>query len=568
MNCHEYSTTTMYDFHRRNDFLQSKNISEPNETFEQMIGRACDAICNIESIWNDSSNYINNMRDRFYFLFANNIITLGTPILMQIGKPLMKSISSCAAIPVNLKEPLAKVKSTIEFYYENNMGSGFNLSYLNNPTEVLLALNDHAEEISIKNKKIRHIGNIAILDCTHPRINEFIKLKSKADILDHFNLSVNLSDKFCLSHKKNLPFELKNGDIISTKKLIETLSESIYKSAEPGIIFLDRVNQFNPTTNVGLYTTTAPCTEMGLLNGETCVFGYINLVKICKKNHKNNYCINYDLLKDTTSIITRALDDCVQIQINKNNPDKNILLKKRKIAIGVCGFADLLVMLKVGYGSRKSIEVLKNILLTITYYSKVESIQLGKERGCFLAFNESRFLDERFLYKKFGTVGNSIFNKNNWIKLDKLIHKTRFLRNSSTTALPPSGQSSLLLGVSPSIEPWFSLNGKELLIHEVLPELSLNYISSIIKEGNLKIFPKDVRETLLCATEIDYEKQINIITSATECIDESISKTINLKEESSIELIQTILENVIDSNIKGISIFRNKSLCNQPYTLQ
>ena len=142
------------------------------------------------------------------------------------------------------------------------------------------------------------------------------------------------------------------------------------------------MNDRNPTPGIGLYETTAPCAEVGLAPGETCQFGYINLGKFLKRDG-DKYSVDYDKLATTSRMMTRVLDNCLELSVqNYTTPiSEQIMRLKRKIGIGICGVADLLVKMGVSYSSEEAVKGIQNAIAWVNYNSKLASIDLAGERG-------------------------------------------------------------------------------------------------------------------------------------------------------------------------------------------
>lgn len=518
------------------DFLRQQGICDTDEDYNDVINRASTQIAKVEK------DHFGTLDDSCVIQFNDyckkRMLCLGSPILMSIGRKERKSLASCAAmqLPEHYSGNILKM---IEEYYLNNMGIGFNLSPFCDPVGVLRELNKHADEVAAKNSNIRFIGNMAILDYDHPDIFSFITCKQQY-VLPHFNLSVNLSERFFQLHESGQPitFRLKR---YSTIEFIETIADSIYCSAEPGMVFLDRINQNNIVPSLGKYFATAPCAEIGMVDGDLCMFGYINISSFYDPASKRFDCRE---LRNAVRVITQILDDCIELQLDSSFQYNAVIRQKRRIAIGVCGFADLLDMLQIPYGSDQSIKLLQDILLLINYCSKLHSSKLAEARGSFEAFPQSEYRNKHYLETKFGNISSSTISTKDWTILDEQINK-HGIRNSSTTAIPPSGRTSYLLEASPSIEPHFSN----------AVSYRQTYSHTVIGGG-------------LTATEISAVDHLRVLDAATQCIDEGVSKTINLREDCTREQITKILLSAIEfKNITGIAIYRDRSLSSQPFAL-
>jgi len=513
-----------------NKYLEVQNISEVGELYEDLISRVCERVAKIEKSNFDHTND-KFIRD-FYDLCEKQMITLGSPILMSIGKDENKSIASCAAIELPKRNEVSRdTLKVIEEYYINNLGAGFNLSEFDNPVELLKLLNKHADKVAADNMNIRHIGNIAILDYNHNAVYDYIKCKQSIR-LEHFNLSINVANAFCTAYKNGNIIEI-NGNKTSAADFINALSESIYYSAEPGIVFLDRINQKNTVPSLGKYYVTSPCAEIGLAYGDLCMFGYIDISSFFNDLFNK---MDYDELRNAVNTLIHILDDCIEIQLASSFRYNDIIRKKRRVAIGVCGYADLLEKMDVVYGSDESIKILRDVLLFINYTSKRYSMELSQKRGFFDAYPQSLYCQPDYLTTRFGAIQNLLVSQSDWKKLDSEISNSG-VRNSTTMAIPPSAGAAYILGASPSIEPHFAKN--------------INH-----------------KKKVLTAIEILPVDHLRVLDTASQCIDESVSKTINLRESCTQDQISEILKLAMDfENITGVALYRDKSLAGQPETI-
>lgn len=284
---------------------------------------------------------------------------------------------------------------------------------------------------------------------------------------------------------------------------------------------------------------------MGLTKGESCQFGYLNLARFLTESGE----IDLEKLKRATYVLTRVLDNALEISINNYSEDANkqVMLLKRKIGIGICGLADLFVQKGILYGSEEARTLALDLITLVNFESKVASHELAKVRGSFGAMTfpfDNRHLETpSFLEKKYGNLKTKYVSPEDWQKLAIEIKKTRLLRNASTISLPPTGRSALTINASTGVEPVFSR--EEYLIHH--PLLQKHHHEFLQTAKNIK--PK---EHLLMAAIIQ------------KGVDESISKTINLPTETTPEEIEEIYLSAWKLGLKGICIYREGSKNAQP----
>ena len=318
---------------------------------------------------------------------------------------------------------------------------------------------------------------------------------------------------------------------------------------------------------------------MGLALGETCQFGYLNLGMFVK-NVSSGISPDYPLIEKATRLMTRVLDNALEISLARYAHPANdyIMRAKRKIGIGICGFADFLIQLGIPYQSIAAREAATDVLTFINYVSKLESYELAKARGSFLAMNMacgSRYDDTPgFLEKKYGNLNARSVSNAAWIELNYRIKRNRLLRNASTTALPPTGRSGLVVDASTGIEPLFSLvdySGainkyfeKDLRQKGLVRQEILKKIMAIGRSGDISQVPLNLRFIYQTALEIPPESHLAMTVAAQRAVDESVSKTINLPAKSSSRDVFDIYANAYDMGLKGITIFRTGSRSIQP----
>ncbi len=556
-----------------NKVLYDGQILDANETPEQMVERVISVIGLSEDIYPELQlkNHISNIdfMRQLGILIDEKIIVFSTPILTNAGRFKKRPLSACAMPPVDLNGDLNEVKRIVDQYHQDGMGTGFYLSEAKDPIRVLKYLNNIAKKGSNSNKEQRPVGNMAILDVDSAFIEKFIDIKVDADEHNEdwkFNLSVNISDSFIQAVESGQDIKLDDGKLINAKYLFKKIASAAYKCGDPGLIFLDRLNKDNPTPSLGAYKCTAPCAEVGLAPGETCVFGYINLNKLII-NSDLGCKFDFDKLKYVVALLTRALDNILHVSIEQYLIDqsKNIMKAKRKIGIGICGFADLLISLNLLYSQKESRDILQDILNVISYHSKLASFELAKERGSFTALEQSRYMQESFIMDKYGQLNTPHVSRNQWNDLAKNIKQFKLLRNSTTTALPPTGRSALIIGASTGIEPLFSLNTPDGIYEPLQVFLSKRFPIDINK--NMSEVLSSIEHPFVTSIELSADEHLDMLIAAQLATDEAISKTINLPESVTPEEIMNIYLKAYYAYLKGISIYRENSRSFQPKEL-
>lgn len=498
------------------ELLVKMRLMNANDSVEKYIAKVIDKIIMMEkSKKNPDNDFCTNISKSI----NDTDIVLGTPILKNILNK-NKSLSSCTVIPLDLEKDLKNIKQILIPYSQTTMGSGYDFDNIKDPCAKIKKINNAIDEL-IRETGNSRLSGMATLSITSEYILEFISLKRNVNFDKwHFNLSVKISDNIMNTKPNIMAYYKGKLKQFTFKSILEKISDCIEYCGEPGIIFTDRFNESNPLKDKEYeYAGFAPCAEIAMMPGEVCQFSYINL-----KNLVYNKIINYDKLRRNVKYITRMLDNFIDVSSQNLIIYNPIVSDKRRIGIGVCGYADMLRKLEIQYDSNEALEIIHDIFSVINYESKKESIKLAKERGAFPLFPKSNFLN-RDWFMRFSRLKNTQVSYEEWNMLYKKL-KIYGIRNSSTTALPPTGRSASIVNTSYSIEPYFNS-----------------------KYNNVKT-----------AYDISPENHLLIVSEINKYIDESISKTVNLKNDiTKFDIYQYILLSY-KLKLNGITFFRENCL--------
>ena len=555
--------------------LKKGKILAKGESPPEMVERVVSALHATELALSDNVKAL-RFAESIGELMDEGKIVFSTPVMTNAGRSdFNRPLSACVVPPLSLRGDISKVRAMVTAYHEEAMGTGFNLDEVDDPVESLLFLNDVAINGAKSGKEDRPVGNMGVCSVDHPRIAEFITSKMiRRDMLWKFNISINTPESFWCAVNNDGLWRLRNGEMVYAKELLNLMVQSAHACADPGLIFMDRINRDNPVPGSGMYHGVAPCGEVGLALGETCQFAYINLGAFSLNN-------GFDLngIKRATELLVRALDDCLEISIPVYSVQASaeITRQRRKIGIGVCGLADALINQGIPYASNIARECARNVVAFINYTSKKASHELAKERGSFSAMNAlfgCRYTtNPNFLQVKYGDIDTKWVSGKEWKNLGELIKSSKMLRNSSTTALPPTGRCALIVGASPGIEPIFShtdLSGATLssvkkALHPLMGKIN-KYAS--LKAGSVeKWLDFDLRELLRTSAEIDPKDHLFMAAALQQVVDESISKTVNLPQSATVAQVEQIYTWAYSLNLKGMTLYRDGTSCFQPRKL-
>lgn len=545
------------------DILQSGKIIGIGETPPQMVERVTQIIGEIDYGYTKSLSERNRFESALGEAMDQGLVVMSTPIMTNAGRYTDRPLTACTVPTADIRQGNERlIKQEIQTLHEQGMGTGFNLDELDDPVEMLRFLNKVAIESSESGKEDRPVGNMAVLSIYHPKINDFVKAKMDTNSQWKFNLSINIDEYFMNALSSDKSVTLWNGSTISSAQLFDQICQAAAHSGDPGLVFLDRMNARNPVPGLGEYKTTAPCAEVGLLEGETCQFGYINVAKfILIKNGIPQF--DEAKLQGISSLMTRALDDTLDISRGRfvSEQSRYILDRKRKIGIGICGVADALLLAGYPYDSDEGRQLIQNMLATINYSTKEESVRLAEQRGSCLSMTDilsNRYLTpsgsqlER-LYARYPT--DNIKTKD-WMVLADRIKKHRTLRNISTVALPPTGRSALVIDASTGIEPYFTLD-----------RLNSSVVASI-KSARKMHSNEHLEQLLSTASSIKPLGHIAMAASLQRFSDEALSKTINLPEGSSATDVADVYKIAHESNMCGVTIYIDGTHKLQPKKLK
>jgi len=535
-----------------------------SNTAQSLIDKLARRVAASEAALGEAREDTRNIIRTFEQYVEDGVCILGSPLLTNIAAERL-TLASCTAVPLDMHDISFPKLGVAENYYNLNMGSGYNLDRFDNPVDALLTLNSHAKHLEKAGSCERYIGNIAHVGIAHPAVIEFAQAKTTHLGLKHFNISIDLSEAFMEAVASNGSYILRNGNLVSAVKLWDIIVQNAWTCGDPGLISLHRFNADNSVAATSPYTTTAPCAEVGLANGESCVFGYINLAA-CLRWKDGKLDIDLEQLGSVTECLTRVLDDCVTNSLSHfPTPTSNdVMASNRKIGIGVCGFADSLLWIGLDYGSDESCALLRAALSTITFRSKHASMELAARRGAFPQFLASRYANDPAYVVRFAPHSSGI-DERHWRKLAEDV--ARFgLRNTMTTAIPPSGRTSLLLGVNASIEP--------MLDHHTL--VRSMPIRTLTESGNVRTVgtEKDIevddsakcptwprrtassRSMFRTATALTVSEHISVLATACKLVDDGVSKTVNLASSAGVTDVDAAFKGAWNAGLKAISVYR------------
>jgi ribonucleoside-diphosphate reductase alpha chain len=387
---------------------------------------------------------------------------------------------------------------------------------------------------------------MGILRCDHPDIVEFIDAKVEKDRFSNFNLSVGITDRFIEAVKKDRHWDLINPRTqkkvrrIKARAIFDLIVNAAWRTGDPGLIFLDEISRKNPTPLIGQIEATNPCGELPLLPYESCNLGSLNLSQMVDEGS-----LDWQKLKDRIEWAIRFLDDVIEVNKYPLPEIKKITHANRKVGLGVMGFADMLIKLDIPYTSRQAIDLAGDLMSFIHKESVNASIALAKERGMFPNFKESVYAEENVE-----------------------------LRNATVNTVAPTGTISIIAGCSSGIEPLFALSfvrnvlsGTKLFEISPLFELAARkrgiyneeILAQIAQTGSLqkiKGISKEMKRIFVTAFDVTPRQHLLLQAAFQKHSDNSVSKTINLPSDATLEDVRKIYLMAHSLRCKGITIYR------------
>jgi ribonucleoside-diphosphate reductase alpha chain len=552
-------------------YLIKDNQGNPVEKPEELLRRVAHAVAAAENNYESKAD-IQDIEDEFYWMMTSLEFLPNSPTLMNAGKE-MGQLSACFVLPVedSMESIFDAVKYTA-LIHKSGGGTGFSFSRLrpendmvgstggvaSGPVSFMRAF-DTVTDVT-KQGGTRRGANMGILNVDHPDIMKFITAKERMDALTNFNISVALTSEFMDAVKAGDDYELINPHTgertpMNAKEVFDNIVDMAWRTGDPGIVFIDRINKDNPTPHLGKIESTNPCGEQPLLPYESCNLASINLSKMVKTDCMG-YQIDYAKLADTVRKGVRFLDDVIDVNKFPLEQIDEMTRKTRKIGLGIMGFADLLLMLGVSYSSEKALNVASDLMRFINDEALKSSVGLATERGVFPAFEGS-------IYDKPGGPR---------------------VRNATRTTIAPTGTLSMIAGCSSGIEPLFALSYTKTVL-DGTPFVEVNpYFEKAARDGgyyseelmkklaqgahlsDIKGVPAEAKKLFVTAHEITPEWHVRMQAAFQKATDNAVSKTINFPQSAAREDVTRAYMLAYEEGLKGITIYRDRSRDTQVLT--
>ena len=546
------------------------------ETPEQMLRRVARAIAQAETIYGTRSDAA-EWEDEFYDVMARLDFVPNSPTLMNAGIGLQDGTGTgtlSACFVMGLEDTMDGIMTTAKemaMVQKFGGGTGFALSPIRpkgsgistthgqacGPISVLRHLSSVSKLVTQGGK--RDGANMAVMDVHHPDILEFIDSKEVEGEIHNFNISVGASHEFMEAVRDGTDYPLRAKENpsdddsptvevgrLDAREVFAKIIHGAWRNGEPGMIFLDWVNHKNPTPHIGRMTATNPCGEQPLLPYESCNLGSINLANFVVDGRDGPE-VDYERLKGVVHTTTRFLDNVIDANSYSVDKIEEMTRMTRKVGLGVMGFADMLIKMRVAYDSEEGLELGRDVMRFIRDEADAMSEELTEQRGVFPGFK------------------GSIYDAPGQPKM----------RNACRLTVAPTGTISMIAGCSSGIEPLFALSYHK---HNILGGESLIYVDEQFEEaareggfysddlmeflasgGSLRErddVPDWAKQLFVTAADISPEMHVRMQAAFQESVDAAISKTINFPNSATENDVERAYLLAWELGCKGITVYR------------
>ncbi|HEK85803.1 MAG TPA: adenosylcobalamin-dependent ribonucleoside-diphosphate reductase [Candidatus Aminicenantes bacterium] len=514
----------------KGEFIDKK----PSDLFR----RVADYIASAEKTKEEQKEWA----DKFFQAMMNRDFIPNSPTLTGAGRDMC--LSACFVLPIeDSMESIFEAVKNAALVHKEGGGTGFDFSPLrpkgsfvrktqgvaSGPVSFLKVI-DAATE-AVKQGGTRRGANIGLLRVDHPDIEEFITMKRDGKTLNNFNISVSITDEFMKALKHDGDYWLYNPYLkkkTAKKKagdIFKLIVESAWAVGDPGLIFIDRINQLNPTRELGPITATNPCGEQPLHPYESCNLGSINVSNFYNPEKPDEF--DWEKFAETIELAVRFLDNVIDVNKYPLPQIAEMTRANRRIGLGIMGWADLLLKKKLRYDRPEALDFAEKLASFLRKKADHESEKLGSLKG-------------------------------NFPNIDKSIFKGQNRRNATVLTIAPTGTISRIAGCSSSIEPVFAFE----FVSKIL-DGELKDIHPLYEEWKNEHPNEPLPDYFVTAHEISYEDHIRMQAAFQKYVDNSVSKTINLPNKATAEDVEKAFLLAYELGTKGITIYRDGSKAEQ-----
>jgi ribonucleoside-diphosphate reductase alpha chain len=534
----------------------------------------------------------------YYNLMVSRDFLPNTPTLMNAGARLGQ-LSACFVL--DMPDDMAgimKASTDAAMIFKSGGGVGINYSDLrpegdivastsgvaSGPTSFMRIIDTITDVVKQGGK--RRGANMGILEAWHPDVERFVTAKTKPGVFENFNVSVGIWEDFwkaLVNKEGNHKYALRSPRTrdpvrqIDAQQLVDLIALSAWKSAEPGIIFFDNINKYNPLVDArhGPLRATNPCGEQSLYPYESCNLGSINLANFVKRKVDGKFEFDWQRYEQATRLSTRFLDNIIDMNKYPVEEIKIATKETRRIGLGIMGIADLLFMLQIPYNSRDGYDFMNKLAEAVSYLSMDESVAIAKSRGPFPMFNDTDYVKGRIPVAGYYELPKETHTYD-WDTLIEKIKKTG-IRNSWTSTIAPTGTLSMIADTANGVEPVFALVYEkrvtvgrffytDKVFENVLKENGLYSDELLTKIANnygslrgLPEIPQWMQRVFTTAIDIHWTDHVMAQGIWQKWISNAIAKTINMPGDVTAEDVKCAYLLAHELGLKGVTVFRDGS---------
>jgi ribonucleoside-diphosphate reductase alpha chain len=542
------------------------------------------------------AQYEERIREYYELMMSRDFLP-NTPTLMNAGARLGQ-LSACFVL--DMQDDMYKImKSSTDaaMIFKSGGGVGINYSDLRPEGDIVASTSGVASGPSsfmriidtitdvVKQGGKRRGANMGILEAWHPDIEKFVTAKTKPGVFENFNVSVGIWEDFwhSLTNKDNNKYILRNPRThepvkqIDSHQLIDLIAFSAWKSAEPGVIFFDNINKYNPSIDAkgGPLRATNPCGEQSLYPYESCNLGSINLANFVKRRADGSYEFDWQRYEQAIRLSSRFLDNVIDMN---NYPVEEIDINTkltRRIGLGIMGMADLLFLLRIPYNSKNGYEFMNKLAEALSYSSMEESVALAKSRGSFPLFRETDYVRGKIPIAGYYELPKET-HAYDWGSLIEKIQKYG-IRNSWTSTIAPTGTLSMIADTSNGVEPMFAVVFEKRvtvgrffytnkIFESILKENGLYNDDILTKIANnygsvrgLSEIPEWIQKIFVTAIDVHWTDHIMAQAVWQKWISNAIAKTINMPSDATAEDVKSAYLLSHELGLKGVTVYRDGS---------
>ncbi len=563
---------------------------EPLESWDSVVERVVGHVAKAELNESDKIRFVDNLLP----IMKQRVFLPNTPCLVNAGKP-NAQLAGCFVLPVEDSiDGIMRTASQSAKIHQSGGGTGFTFENLRPAGSLVktthgvasgpvsfMEIFDKVTDV-VKQGGVRRGANMGIMRCDHPDILRFIHAKNDQHSLTNFNISVTITDTFMEAVKKGTWVQtrfagkdwtepvydpIQNSDYqygspivdgtgkINASEVWNRIIESAHRYAEPGVIFIDTVNKHNLLMeSMGEITATNPCAEQALHNNNSCNLGSIDVSKFYRESNDIGW-FDWKSFRNTIYWCVRFLDNVIDTCDWPLPEIDNVVKRTRPVGLGIMGFADLMLKMKIRYGSQDSLDFLELLMKGFQERAWLASCEIGKEKGAFPEYENNKHAYDKFLSNIVEPYVDGFYSP----------------RNYEVTTIAPTGTISLVAETSSGIEPnfaWSYTRADTVSTREYIHPIAAKVLGIDVdsKEYNLSqqlLGNAFLPDYFVTAHDLSALDHVKVLATAQRFVDNGVSKTCNGHENDTVESVKELYETAYKLGVKSVSYYRDGSRTGQ-----